>query len=245
MQKILVVGATSAIAREAARCFAAEGASLFLCGRDAARLEAIAADLRGRGAARAEIGILDVRESDRHAGLLDAACAALGGLDAALLAQGVLPDPDAVEADPAVALDAFAVNTLSVVSLAIRLGRLMARQGHGCIAVIGSVAGDRVRGTNAVYGATKAAVEGFCSGLRARLRRSGVAVTLIKPGWVETPMTAHLRRNALFADPERVGRGIHRAMRRRRAVVYLPGFWRWILLGIKILPECVFTRLRF
>jgi len=245
MDRILVIGATSAIAQEAARCFAADGASFVLAGRNAARLEAVAADLRARGAARVETFVLDVRDTARHAALVDAALAALGGIDAALLAHGVLPDPAAAEADPAVALDAFVVNVLSVFSLLTLLAAPMERQGHGCLTVIGSVAGDRVRRTNAVYGASKAAVEGLCSGLRARLWRSGVAVTLIKPGWVDTPMTAGMRKNRLFASPQRVGRGVYRAMRRGRAVVYLPWFWRWILLVLRLLPESVFKRLRF
>jgi len=245
MDRILVIGATSAIAQEAARCFAADGASFVLAGRNAARLEAVAADLRARGAARVETFVLDVRDTARHAALVDAALAALGGIDAALLAHGVLPDPAAAEADPAVALDAFVVNVLSVFSLLTLLAAPMERQGHGCLTVIGSVAGDRVRRTNAVYGASKAAVEGLCSGLRARLWRSGVAVTLIKPGWVDTPMTAGMRKNRLFASPQRVGRGVYRAMRRGRAVVYLPWFWRWILLVLRLLPEAVFKRLRF
>jgi short-subunit dehydrogenase len=245
MDKILVVGATSVIAQEAARCFAADGASLLLSGRNAERLEAVAADLRARGAARVETFVLDARDMVRHAALVDAARVVLGEIDAALLAHGILPDPVAALSDPAVALDAFAVNTLSVVSLMTLLGNEMVRQKRGCLAVIGSVAGDRVRGSNAVYGASKAAVEGFCSGMRARLWRSGVTVTLIKPGWVESPMTAHLQRNALFASPQRVGRGVYRAMRRGRAVVYLPWFWRWILLLLRLLPEAVFKRLRF
>jgi short-subunit dehydrogenase len=245
VDRILIVGATSAIAREAARCFAADGASFVLAGRDAARLEALAADLLGLGAARADIFVLDVRDTARHAALVDAAVAALGTIDAALLAHGVLPDPAAAEADPAVALDAFAVNALSVLSLGTLLADAMERQKQGCLAVIGSVAGDRVRRKSYAYGASKAAVEGFCSGLRARLWRTGVSVTLIKPGWVDSPMTAGMRKNLLFASPQRVGRGVWQAMRKGRSVVYLPWFWRWILLALRLLPECVFKRLRF
>jgi decaprenylphospho-beta-D-erythro-pentofuranosid-2-ulose 2-reductase len=245
MDKVLIIGATSAIAREAARCFAADGASLFLVGRNAGRLEAVAADLRARGAARAETFVLDVRETARHPAMIESALAALGGLDAALLAHGVLPDQAACEADAGLALDAFATNASSVVSLCTLLSNELERRRAGCLAVIGSVAGDRVRRSNYVYGSAKAAVEGFLSGLRGRLWRSGVAVVMIKPGWVDTPMTAGLRKNPLFASPRRVGRGVYRAMRRGRAVVYLPWFWYWILLAVRALPEGIFKRLRF
>ena len=114
----------------------------------------------------------------------------------------------------------------------------------GCIAVISSVAGDRGRQSNYVYGSAKGGLDRFLQGLRNRLYRAGVAVVTIKPGFVDTPMTAALPKNALYASPRQVARGVYRAIEARRSVVYLPWFWRPIMLLIKLLPESVFKRLR-
>jgi decaprenylphospho-beta-D-erythro-pentofuranosid-2-ulose 2-reductase len=110
--------------------------------------------------------------------------------------------------------------------------------------VIGSVAGDRGRAGNYIYGAAKSAVETYLSGLRNRLASSGVSVITIKPGLVDTPMTAHLPKTALVASASDVARAIDRAIQRHRLVVYVPWFWRWIMLTIRMLPERLFMRMR-
>ncbi|HET8842857.1 MAG TPA: SDR family NAD(P)-dependent oxidoreductase, partial [Ktedonobacteraceae bacterium] len=140
-------------------------------------------------------------------------------------------------------LQEFAINGASVISLLTLLGNYFEQQKRGCIAVISSVAGDRGRQSNYIYGAAKAAVTAFLSGLRNRLARYGVAVVTIKPGMVDTPMTAHMRKSRLFADPQVVGRGIYDAMLKRKDVVYLPGYWRIIMMVIKSIPEPIFKRL--
>lgn len=245
MTRLAVFGATSAIAGAVARLYAAEGASLFLVARNAARLEALADDLRARGAAAVATAVADLDELDRHPELVESARAALDGLDAVLIAHGTLSDQAACETDWSAAQAGFTTNFLSPVSLLTALAPVMERQNRGAVAVIGSVAGDRGRGSNYVYGSAKGGLGVFVQGLRHRLGRSNVAVTLVKPGFVDTPMTAALPKGGpLWAKPERVAADIRRALDRGPAVLYTPWFWRWILLVIRLLPDAVFRRTR-
>ncbi len=240
---LLIVGATSAIAHAVARLYAQEGAELFLAARDAEKLAAVADDLRARGAARVERFTFDADDPDRQGALVEAVGAAFPRLDAALVAYGTLPDQAAVERDADAVVAAFTTNATSVIALMARLGEVMERQGAGTLAVISSVAGDRGRPSNYVYGAAKGAVSLFAQGLRARLAKKGVHVVTIKPGFVDTPMTAHLPKNPLFASPEAVAAKIRNAMRRGTPVVYAPGFWRPVMAGIRAIPERVFRRM--
>jgi short-subunit dehydrogenase len=240
---VLIVGATSAIAGGAIRAFAAAGARLFLAARDVAKLDAVAADLRVRGAPQVETAALDVLDTDRHAAVLTLAADRLGGLDVVLVAHGMLPDQHRCQESVAETLRALEVNCTSTVALLTVVANYFERQRRGCIAVITSVAGDRGRQSNYVYGAAKGALHLFLQGLRNRLHAAGVAVVEIKPGFVATPMTAHLKRNALFADPEAVGRAVQRAIVRRRDIVHVPWFWRPVMLLIRLVPERIFKRL--
>lgn len=243
MQKILIIGATSAIAEASARIWAARGAALFLVGRRAERLQAIADDLLVRGAASVGCYALDCCDHAAHAPMLDAALAALGGIDVALIAHGSLPDQRACEDSVEATLAALDTNGVSVVALATRIASVLAQQRSGCLAVIGSVAGDRGRQSNYVYGAAKGLVAIFLQGLRNRLAKEGVQVLTIKPGFVDTPMTAALPKGALWAHPEAIARGIVAAVDDKRDVVYLPGFWWLIMTIIRHIPERIFKRL--
>ncbi|HUR93158.1 MAG TPA: SDR family oxidoreductase [Gemmatimonadales bacterium] len=242
--RVLVVGATSAIAAETARAYAATGARLFLTGRNPQRLEAVATDLRVRGARSVETAVLDVTDRARCSAVVEAAWKAFGGLDVALLAHGVLPDQTRCQASVEAAVEALDVNFVSTVALLTPLAQRFESARGGCLAVIGSVAGDRGRQSNYVYGAAKGGLERFLEGLRNRLFHAGVAVVTLKPGFVDTPMTSGLKQGPLFATAGRAGRAIHGAIERRRDVAYIPWFWRPIMTVIRALPEVVFKRLR-
>jgi decaprenylphospho-beta-D-erythro-pentofuranosid-2-ulose 2-reductase len=242
--KVLIIGGTSAIAGETAKLFARDGASLFLTGRSSDKLAAVADDLAVRGAAQVDVATLDVAQVAGHRGVIDAAVRTLGGLDVALVAHGTLPDQERCQQSVEDTLEAMQVNFTATIGLLTLLANELEAQRHGCLAVITSVAGDRGRPSNYVYGAAKGGVGTFLQGLRARLFRSNVAVVTIKPGFVDTPMTAGVRKNPLFADPARVGREVYRAIIRRPDVVYLPWFWRPIMAVITALPENVFKRLQ-
>ncbi|HZT98662.1 MAG TPA: SDR family oxidoreductase [Ktedonobacteraceae bacterium] len=243
MTKVLIVGATSAIAYETAKCFAQDGAELFLVGRDAEKLTTIANDLKIRGAKRVETFLLDLNHLDRHREMLDTAISTFGVLDMLLIAHGTLGNQQRCEQSVAETLKEFTSNCTSVISLLTLSANYFEQQKRGCIAVISSVAGDRGRPSNYVYGTTKAAVSTFLQGLRSRLYKSGVSVVTIKPGLVDSPMTAALKKGLLFSSPQRVGRGVYQAMKKGKAVVYLPGYWRGIMFVVRSIPEGVFKRL--
>jgi len=223
--KIVIIGATSAIAQETARCFAAEGGSFFLVARDAAKCDVVAADLRARGAADVTTFIADLANFDRHAAI---AAAAPDPADVVLIAHGSLPDQRAIDDDPATQVAAFELNATSFISLAAHFANRTKT-----LAIIGSVAGDRGRRSNYVYGAAKAALHTYCEGLRGR----GVNVVVIKPGWIDTPMTATMKKNPLFVSAAAAGRAIHDAIVAGRSVAYVPWFWRWISLVVRMLPS--------
>jgi len=243
MRKILIVGATSAMAEACARLWAQRGDQLYLAARNAKQLQSVVDDLKARGAQHVEGQVFDANQFDQHAALLANATRFMGGLDTVLIAHGTLSDQDRAQADVAYALGEIATNGTSVVSIMTLAGEQLAQQGRGAIAVISSVAGDRGRQSNYVYGSAKALVSAFASGQRQRLSKKGVHVITIKPGFVDTPMTAHLKKGALWAKPDQVARDISQAIDKGRAIVYTPGFWRWIMLIIKHIPEMVFIKI--
>jgi short-subunit dehydrogenase len=241
--KVLIIGATSAIAHEVSRCFAADNAALFLVARSAEKLAALADDLRVLGAAKVETYTADLADLSTHEALIAAAKEALGGIDAALIAHGVLGDQKTAQHSVAETLALFQVNAISYISLITLLADHFEAQRQGCLAVIGSVAGDRGRASNYIYGAAKGAVALFMGGVRNRLAKAGVSVLTVKPGFVETPMTAHMKKNALFAKPSQVGKRIYAAMLKGEDIVYVPSFWMLIMLIIRNIPERLFKRL--
>jgi short-subunit dehydrogenase len=244
MRRVLVIGATSAIAQATARLFAADGDALFLVARNGERLQSVADDLKVRYRVQIDTSILDITDYTAHEGLIEKVIAAQGGLDTVLIAHGTLPDQQACEASYDVTRREMEVNALSVISMLTYLANHFEKQGHGSLAIISSVAGDRGRQSNYVYGSAKAAVTVFLGGLRNRLHGAGVHVLTIKPGFVDTPMTREFPKGPLWASPEKVAKGIHKAILKRRDVVYLPGFWRMVMRIIREIPEPVFKRLK-
>ena len=245
MGRTLLIGGTSAIGEQIARHLAASQGALCLTARETGRLEMIAADLRVRGAEQIATERLDITDTAHLADIVSRAADSLGGLDAVILVAGQLPDQDEVNRDSQRLLETMEVNATSAMALLNEAAAFFEQQGHGQIVAIGSVAGDRGRATNYAYGAAKGALEIFLSGLRQRLHKSGVQVLLVKPGFVDTPMTAAFKKGPLWASPERVARDIVRAMEKGKSVIYTPWWWRWIMLVIRLIPEALFVRLRF
>jgi len=242
---ILVFGATSAIAQAFARLYAPAGGRFFLVARNAERLVTIAADLRARGAEQVESATADLADLTLHAGLIAQAKSALGPIDRVLIAHGTLSHQQTCETGAESMIREIRINFLSAASLLTTLANVMQAQRSGSIAVIGSVAGDRGRQSNYVYGSAKAGLGAFVEGLRHRLTRHGVNVTLVKPGFVDTPMTAALPKGGpLWASPEKVAKDIKKAMEGGTAVLYTPWFWRWIMMIIRSVPDAIFRRTR-
>ncbi len=244
MKNWIIVGATSAIAESVMRIWASRGYSLFLVARNDKKLEEITQDLRVRGAAKVASFAMDANAYELHGECFDAAVKALGRIDGLFVAHGTLPDQSACEASFNVARAEIETNGLSVISLCTIAANLFEQQGRGDIAVISSVAGDRGRQSNYVYGAAKGMVSIFLQGLRNRLAKKGIHVTTIKPGFVDTPMTSGFDKNGpLWATADQIAEGIVKAIDKRRNVVYLPWFWFIIMNIIRHIPEFVFKKL--
>ena len=241
--QIVVLGATSAIAQAWMRLLAPHGARFFLVARNADRLESVAKDLVARGAAAVYAETADLDDTSIHPALLQRAAGLLEGLDCALIAHGVLGDQAQAESDFAAAAANLQTNFLSAASLVTWLANYFAAQHSGTIAVISSVAGDRGRKSNYVYGSAKAGLNAFLDGVRNRVDREGVQVLTIRPGFVATPMTAHLPQGPLFATPDKVANDILRAIQSRRDVLYTPWFWGPIMAIIRAVPEWKFKRM--
>lgn len=241
--KVAIIGATSALAHETAKCFATEGAELFLVGRSEGKLSTLADDLKVRGAKHVETYLLDLADLSQHQDMFDRAVIALNGIDMLLIAHGTLGNQRKCELSVEETMKELTNNFTSVVSLLTISGNYFEKQKRGCIAVISSVAGDRGRKSNYVYGAAKGGVSAFLQGLRNRLSKANVSVVTIKPGFVDTPMTASLKKGPLFAKADVVGRGIYQAMKQGKDIVYLPWFWRPIMLIVTSIPERIFKHL--
>ena len=214
---------------------------MILLGRKPERLQTLAQDLQVRGAAGTEVVEYDADKSFDYAGLAERVWG--DGLAMLLLAHGSLPDQAAVQDKPEAVLRELAVNADSAMAVLAAFSPHFERQASGTIAVLSSVAGDRGRQSNYVYGAAKAGLTAFTDGLRNRLSKQGVTVLTIKPGFVDTPMTANFNKGLLWAQPEQIAQGILRASEKGGGVVYLPWFWRYIMLVIKLIPEWAFRRL--
>lgn len=243
MKNILIIGATSTIAQHCARLWAARGDNLFLVARDASQLEIIAADLRLRGAKEVRTHVLDANDLDQHLSMLDAADIANTSINTVLIAHGTLSDQAACEKDVALTLKEIKTNALSTISLLTHIANRFEIRRSGTIAVISSVAGDRGRASNYVYGSAKAMVTAFASGLRQRLYKSNVSVVTIKPGFVDTPMTASFAKGVLWTQPALIATGIVKAIDNSKDEVYLPGYWRLIMMIIRGLPTSMFKKM--
>jgi decaprenylphospho-beta-D-erythro-pentofuranosid-2-ulose 2-reductase len=244
MSKIVIFGATSAIAERFARICALRGDEICLVARNEQKLLAIKQDLEIRGAKQVQIFCLDLNERNLHEDLVSSVFSKEKKVDLVLFAHGILGDQSLAERKFSHAENIISSNFTSTVSLLHEVAKHFEIQRSGIIVVISSVAGDRGRASNYVYGSSKAALSAFCSGLRQRMYRFGVSVITVKPGFVDTPMTRDFKKGILWVKPERIARGIHWAVKNRKPVVYLPRFWFLIMLVIKIIPEKIFQKLK-
>jgi len=242
VKKILIIGATSAIAEATARIWAQRGDELFLVARNEERLKIISKDLNVRGAPEVHSYCMDANNFDRHSSILDKVFEVSGAIDIVLIAHGTLSNQKECEHSIELTMQEIKTNALSVIALLTHLANRFEKQGTGTIAVISSVAGDRGRASNYVYGSAKAMVTTFTSGLRQRFYKSGVAVVTIKPGFVDTPMTAKFKKGLLWAKPETVAEKIVCAIDKRKDEVYVPAFWWAVMAVIKTLPTWIAQR---
>ncbi|MFY9906327.1 MAG: SDR family oxidoreductase [Terriglobales bacterium] len=246
MKKIVILGATSGIAVEVERVLARQGYELLLVGRSPQRLAEIQADLLIRGAKTVATHAADLAFIQQHSVVFNFVRRTFCDYDTVFLAYGSMRDQKESEASVDVLLDELQVNFVSATAILTLFAADLEQRRTGCIAAITSVAGDRGRRSNYVYGSAKGALSLFLQGLRSRLYPAGVRVITIKPGPVQTSMTDHMPNSARFADPEHVARDIVRALERRSPdVLYTPRIWRYIMSGVRQIPETIFKRLSF
>ena len=245
MKTILIVGAYSAIAEETAKIYATQGHRLVLWGRNGDRLTSVQKNLLVLGADEVYSFEIDLDNCDGHAPLLRKTVKKAGDLDVVLIAHGTLPNQQAIETEFKEIEAALHTNFVTYASLLTEFANYFETLKRGTIAAITSVAGDRGRKSNYIYGAAKAGASTFVDGLRGRMVASGVHVLNIKPGMVDTPMTAHLKKGALFAQPKAVAGGIVTAIVKKKHTVYVPGFWRLIMCVIRSIPEFIFKKTNF
>ena len=246
-KKIVIIGATSSIAEQCARLWAkVEPSEIVLVGRNLDKVERVASDLKVRTPGTTITSIqVDFLDPNQIQTLVDQVYRT-GNVDIALIAHGSLPAQEACQSDLNLCREALNVNGISPVLFAETLAMHMQKANSGTLAVIGSVAGDRGRKSNYVYGAAKGLVTRYVQGLQHRLASTGVKVVLIKPGPTDTPMTAHLKQSgASLAAVDRVAGEIVRGIENGRRVVYVPRIWSVIMMVIRHLPHFVFRRMDF
>jgi len=242
-RNVLILGATSAIARGTAAAFAARGDDLYLASRDLEELKRIAADLHVRYGVKVRYGLFDATATETHVAFLMKVIKDMQALSGVVLAFGLLGDQQAAR-EFSVAEKIIASNFTGAVSILSLCANYFEPFKRGFIIGISSVAGDRGRQSNYVYGAAKGALSLYLQGLRNRLFASGVRVITIKPGFVDTAMTFGMPGLFLVASPQTIGKQIVKSLSKSADVVYLPGFWRYIMLIIKHIPETIFKRMK-
>ncbi len=238
----IILGATSSMARAFARKLADDGARLVLAGRDMDDMKRTAADCRAKGSPVAEVVRFDARQPETFGAVIRRAEREDGTINAAVFV-GSMPDQSAIDADPSLVDGVITDSFAGPARFLQMLAPIMEARGSGTVVGVGSVAGDRGRIGNYVYGAAKAGFHTYLSGLRNRLTRAGGHVVTVKPGFVDTAMTWGLEGMFLVATPEKVADDILKAVAKRKNVIYTPFFWRWIMLIIRSVPEFIFKKL--
>ncbi|UCC48610.1 MAG: SDR family oxidoreductase [Gemmatimonadota bacterium] len=240
---VLILGATSQIARAIALSFANAGYDLVLAGRTPDELERVAADIRIRRAADVRTETFDASDTESHQEFVARVLADCGhALAGVIVVFGLLGDSERARSDFSHAEEIIRINYVGASSVLTHLASHFEQAGHGFIVGVSSVAGDRGRASNYIYGSAKGGLSLFLQGLRNRLHSRGVQVLTVKPGFIDTRMTFGEVPTRLAADPEVVGKAIVKAVKKRKDVIYVPWFWRYIMWVIRLLPEFVFKR---
>ncbi|HXH59738.1 MAG TPA: SDR family oxidoreductase [Fimbriimonadaceae bacterium] len=242
---VLILGATSSIARATANELAVQGHNLYLAGRDLPELWRIASDINIRFGVETNVGVFDIEDTGAHGVFVENALRRVGSFSGVVLAIGDLGSQKEIEKDPGLSAACVARNYGGAVSILLRMANHFEETRMGFVIGISSVAGDRGRLTNYVYGSAKAGLTAFLQGLRARLNKIGVPVLTVKPGFVDTSMTFGRKGMYMLESPENVGRRIVRALMRRRDVVYVPKVWRLIMFVVRSIPERMFKKMKF
>lgn len=241
-QSWLILGASSAMARAFARRVAEDGGDVFLAGRNMSDLTAAAADCKLRGAETAEAVKFDARKPAGFAAIYERMAGQSGALNVAVFV-GSMPDQTAIDADPSLVGGTVTDSFTGPVEFLQGFVPMMEARGAGTVVGVCSVAGDRGRIGNYVYGSAKAGFATYLSGLRNRLTRIGGHVVTVKPGFVDTGMTWGLTGMFLVASPEDVAADIMKAVAKKKNTIYTPFFWRYIMLIIRHIPEAIFKKM--
>jgi decaprenylphospho-beta-D-erythro-pentofuranosid-2-ulose 2-reductase len=241
-QSLLVLGGTSEIALATARrLIARRTRTVWLAGRPSPALDEAVQDLRAHGADVRTVAF-DALDPDTHEEALDKVFAE-GDIDLVLLAFGILGDQAHDERDPSAAVRVARTNYIGAVSAGLVAARALQTQGHGSLVVLSSVAGERARRANFIYGSSKAGLDAFAQGLGDALQGTGVHVMVVRPGFVRTRMTAGLPEAPLATTPEAVATAIELGLRRRSETVWVPGVLRVVMSALRHVPRGLFRRL--
>ena len=243
--KVAVLGATKGMGRALARRMAQRGDAVALLGREQGDLERSARDLEVRGGARVGTALCDLERPETFAPALEAAEAALGGLDTVVVTAGLFATQERLEADPELARRLLLVDFTNTVAFCEEARRRLLARGGGTLCVFSSVAGERGRKPVVLYGAAKAGLTRYLEGLDHRFRAAGLRTVCVKPGFVRTSMTDGLPAPPFAGEPEGVARRVLKAIDAGTPVVYAPGAWRWVMLVIRLLPRFVMRRVGF
>jgi len=241
---VLVLGATSAIAREIAKVLASRGYSLYLASRDVEELDRIARDLVVRFGVEIEYGFYDIEDTSRNTAFLEKVLNKVHELQGVVFAVGMLGEPSASIREFSEAQKIIERNFTGACAILGEIANVLEKQKRGFLIGISSVAGDRGRQSNYIYGAAKGGLSIFLQGLRNRLHSSGVHVLTVKPGFVDTAMTYGKEGMFLVASPQQIGKSVVQALEKKKEIIYVPWFWRWIMLLIKAVPEKIFKKMR-
>jgi decaprenylphospho-beta-D-erythro-pentofuranosid-2-ulose 2-reductase len=244
MNNIIITSVTSAMATEIAKLYAMDDAKIHLLVRDINKLESIKQNLTIRGAKSVHITPFNTNDFESHQQLIDQTFETIGKVDVLLIAHGSLPNQELCQTDASSVIQELNTNNVSVISQLTHAANKMEAQKSGNITVIAVVACDSGRQSNYLYGAAKGMVSTFLQGLTQRLSKSNVHVLDIKPGFVDTPMTAEFDKGALWAKPEKVAEIIKKRISKKGTFSYTPAFWFVIMTIIKFIPKFVFNRLK-